>query len=62
MLLHTPYYIILGEFFIAMAIALLARRVRRGNLAVSLAAGAAGGVAVFIGYAVAYALTDGIWE
>jgi hypothetical protein len=59
MISNTPYYIILGELGIAIALTLLARPLRRGNLAPAPVLGVAGGAAIFICYALAYALTDG---
>lgn len=54
----TPYYIILGEFGIALVFALLARNVQRGSWFTAIVAGLAGGVAIFVCYALAYAVTD----
>jgi len=59
MISNTPYYIILGELGIAVAIALLAKPVRRGSSMTAVVAGVAGGVSIFLAYALAYALTDG---
>jgi hypothetical protein len=58
MISYTPYYIILGEFGIALALAVLARTLRRGSLGVAVLAGAAGGVAIFVCYALAFGITD----
>ncbi|HSY18406.1 MAG TPA: hypothetical protein VK815_08735 [Candidatus Acidoferrales bacterium] len=58
----TPYYIILGEFLIAVAFAWLVLKFRRGNIFSAVAAGMFGGVAIFIAYAVAYGLTDGLFH
>ena len=60
MISNTPYYIILGELGIAIALTLLARPLRRCNLAPAPVLGVAGGAAIFICYALAYALTDGL--
>lgn len=60
MLSYTPYYIILGEFGIAILLAMLAKRVSRGNWTTSIMAGIGGGVGIFICYAIAYGLTDGL--
>ena len=57
----TPYYIIVGEFGIAVALAILAARLREGSWKTELAAGVVGGLAIFVCYAVAYGLTDGLW-
>jgi hypothetical protein len=61
MISGTPYYIIVGEFLIAIAFALLVRRFRHVNAASALLAGVAGGVAIFVSYAIAYGLTDKIF-
>jgi hypothetical protein len=58
MLFHTPYYIILGEFGIAILLALLAKRVASGNWKSAVQAGITGGIGIFICYAIAYTLTD----
>lgn len=59
MISGTPYYIILGELGIAIAVALLAKRLGRGKWSTAVMAGLAGGAAIFICYAVAYGITDG---
>jgi hypothetical protein len=58
LLSYTPWYIILGEFGIALALALLAKFVQRGSLGITVLAGLAGGAAIFVCYFVAYSLTD----
>jgi hypothetical protein len=58
MISNTPYYIILGEFGIAIALTLLAKSLRHGNAAKTLSLGVAGGAAIFICYALAYGITD----
>ncbi|HEY3593199.1 MAG TPA: hypothetical protein VGL13_04975 [Polyangiaceae bacterium] len=58
MLSFTPWYIIVGEFGIALGLACLARGLRRGNGARALLAGAAGGVWIFLCYFGAFLLTD----
>jgi hypothetical protein len=60
MLLHTPYYIIVGELLIVLALALLARLLRRERIAATLVAGVAGGLAIFLAYAAAFVITDGL--
>lgn len=60
MLSNTPYYIILGEFGIVIILALLAKRVSTGTWVTSILSGLAGGVGIFLCYALAYALTDGL--
>jgi hypothetical protein len=59
MISNTPYYIILGELGIAVALAVLARTLRRGGTAIALLAGVAGGAAIFVCYAIAFFITDG---
>jgi hypothetical protein len=58
MLSYTPYYIILGEFGIAILLTILAKRITRGTWTTALLTGTAGGLGIFICYALAYALTD----
>ncbi len=58
MLSFTPYYIIVGEFGIAIALALLAARLRRASMGSAILLGGLGGAAIFICYALAYAITD----
>ena len=60
MLSYTPYYIILGEFGIAILLAVLAKQLTRGTWTTALLAGASGGAGIFICYAVAYGITDGL--
>jgi hypothetical protein len=59
MISATPYYIILGEFGIAIALALLAKPLRRRGWVAAVALGIAGGAAIFVCYALAYGATDG---
>ena len=54
----TPWYIIVGEFGIALAFALLARTLRRGSVRTAIIAGVAGGISIFVCYAVAFFITD----
>lgn len=56
----TPYYIILGEFGIAMALALLAARLREASVMKTLLAGVIGGLAIFLCYVLAFLVTDGL--
>jgi Domain of unknown function (DUF6989) len=58
MISFTPWYIILGEFGIALVFALLARRLRRGSWRVAVVAGVAGGASIFICYTAAFLITD----
>jgi len=54
----TPWYIIVGEFGIALAFALLARTLRRGSVRTAIIAGVAGGISIFACYAAAFFITD----
>ena len=58
----TPYYIIVGEFLIAVGFALLVKKFRRGSFGLAILMGVAGGALIFVSYAVAYGLTDGIFR
>ena len=58
MILFTPWYIILGEFGIAIAFALLARTLRRGSWRTAIVAGVIGGISIFACYALAFLTTD----
>ena len=58
MISFTPWYIILGEFGIAIVFALLARTLRRGSVRAAIIAGVAGGISIFACYAVAFLVTD----
>jgi hypothetical protein len=58
MISFTPWYIILGEFGIALAFAFLARTLRRGSWLMAVAAGVAGGLSIFACYALALLITD----
>ena len=58
MISYTPWYIILGEFGIALVVASLARTLRRDSWRVAIVAGVAGGASTFICYAVAFLITD----
>ena len=58
MISFTPWYIILGEFGIAVAFALLARRLRRGSWPVAFVSGVVGGASIFVCYAAAFLITD----
>jgi len=60
MISFTPYYIVLGEAGIAIALALLAVQLRRGTWKKAAIAGLVGGLAIFICYALAYLVTDGL--
>jgi hypothetical protein len=58
MISWTPWYIILGEFGIALALASLARTLRRGSWHLAVAAGIVGGFSIFACYAIAFWVTD----
>jgi hypothetical protein len=58
MISFTPWYIILGEFGIAIAFALLARTLRGGSWRIAIFAGVAGGALIFVCYAAAFLITD----
>ncbi len=58
MISFTPWYIILGEFGIALVFTLLARTLRRGSVRTAIIAGIAGGISIFACYAVAFFITD----
>jgi hypothetical protein len=58
MISYTPWYIILGEFGIAIALASLARTLRGGSWRVAVVAGVAGGASIFVCYVVAFSITD----
>ncbi len=58
MLSFTPWYIILGEFGIALALALLAQTLRRGSWRTAIGAGIAGGIAIFVCYVLSFFLID----
>ena len=62
MISGTPGYIILGEFFIAVAFAVLVKKIRRGNAFSAIFTGALGGVVILIAYAIAYGITDGLFR
>ena len=58
MISFTPWYIIVGEFGIAVAFALLARTLRRGSWREAVVAGIGGGCSIFVCYALAFWITD----
>src|SRR4030095_5263235 len=58
MISFTPWYIILGEFGIAITLALLARNLRLGSWRGAVLSGIAGGLSIFICYALAFWITD----
>ena len=58
MISFTPWYIILGEFGIAIVLTLLARTLRRGSWRVAILAGIAGGLLIFVCYAAAFFIAD----
>jgi len=58
MISFTPWYIILGEFGIALAFVLLARTLRGGSWRAAIIAGVADGISIFACYAIAFLITD----
>jgi hypothetical protein len=58
MISFTPWYIILGEFGIALVFALLARTLRRSSWGIAVVSGVAGGLSIFACYAIAFLVTD----
>jgi hypothetical protein len=58
MISFTPWSIILGEFDIALAFALLARTLRHGSVRMAVVASVAGGLSIFACYAVAFFIID----
>ena len=58
MISFTPWYIILGEFGIALTLTLLARTLRRGSWRTAILAGISGGLLIFACYALAFFITD----
>ena len=58
MISYTPWYIIVGEFGIAVAFALLARTLRRDSWRDAIVAGVTGGASIFVCYALAFLITD----
>jgi hypothetical protein len=58
MISYTPWYIILGEFGIAVAFSLLARTLRRGSWRVAFVSGVIGGASIFVCYVAAFLITD----
>jgi hypothetical protein len=60
MISFTPYYIVIGEFGIAITLALLATQLRHGSWKKTVFAGLIGGLAIFVCHALAYLVTDGL--
>jgi Domain of unknown function (DUF6989) len=58
MISFTPWYIIVGEFGIAITVALLARNLRRRSWRGAVVSGIAGGLSIFICYVLAFWITD----
>jgi hypothetical protein len=58
MISFTPWYIILGEFGIALAFTLLARTLRCSSWRQSVVAGIGGGFSIFVCYVLAFWITD----
>jgi hypothetical protein len=58
MISYTPHYIILGEFGIALALAVSARTLRCNSWRVAIISGVGSGVAIFVCYVIAFTITD----
>jgi hypothetical protein len=58
MISFTPWYIIVGEFGIALVFALLGRALRHGSWREAVNAGFVGGLSIFVCYAIAFWITD----
>jgi hypothetical protein len=58
MLLHTPYYIIAGEYLIAIFFGILANDLRKEKPVLTFGAGAVAGASVLVCYGLAYELID----
>ena len=58
MISYTPWYIILGEFGIAVMVALLAGILRRDSWLAAVVCGVTGGASIFVCYAAAFLITD----
>lgn len=58
MFLHTPYYIILGEFLIVIIFASLARRLKRLHWLTTILSGIIAGLGIFLSYALAYKIFE----
>lgn len=58
MISFTPWYVILGEFGIALALTVLAGTLRRGSWRTAILAGIAGGLSIFVCYAAAFFIAD----
>lgn len=61
MISGTPYYIIFGEFGIAMSLAWCARNIAGRRPSSIMALGAAAGLSILVFYVVAFLVTDRIW-
>jgi hypothetical protein len=62
MISYTPWYIIVGEFGIALSFALLACMLRRGSWRDAILAGSIGGASIFVCYAAAFLITDRLFS
>ncbi|MFO0768481.1 MAG: hypothetical protein U0231_17260 [Nitrospiraceae bacterium] len=60
LLSNTPYYIIFGEFGIAVILAVLAKRVVKADWTDAIWLGLVGGAGIFVCYAMAYGIADGL--
>jgi hypothetical protein len=61
MIFHTPWYVILGEFLITMALGRLATCARQRSMGRVFTAGVLGGIVILCSFAVSYLLIDKIW-
>lgn len=59
MLSNSPYFIVAGEFLIAIALVLLARPLRRSGFGAAAWLGLAGGAAILACYAIAFLVLEG---
>ena len=62
MISGTPYYIVVGEFLIAIAFALLVKKFRRGDIGSAVWLGVMAGAAIFVSYVIAYGITDRLFH
>jgi hypothetical protein len=60
MISNTPFNIVAGELGIAIALAVLARLLRRGGLGTTISTGVAEGLAIFLAYVLGFTLIEGM--
>jgi len=58
MISFTPWYIVLGEFGIALVLSSLARTLRHGTWRQAVIAGIGGGFSIFVCYTLAFWIAD----